>query len=348
MQNTMWRTVLTAPGQFEQQQVPVPMPGPGEVLLQVTHIGVCGSDISAFYNRHPYIHCPIVLGHEFAGVVAAVGSNVQAPAPGTRISVIPHLVCGVCPACRQAQYNLCNALRCIGAQADGGHAEFVIVPAGMAISIPDAMSLEDAALVEPAAVGYHGIKRAHIQPDDRVLIVGAGPIGNFTMQSARVLGAKAVYIADIASDRLALAASLGADGIIDLSTETLADGITRLVDGPEAITVYADCVGGRGDVLNLLIATATRGSRLAVIGVLGNNYHLPLLPDFIEHELTLYGTTMYVPQDYRDVIAHLAAGRIRTAGMVSHHYRMNEIPDAFAMIDGKKEAFFKIVFTDVK
>lgn len=221
--------------------------------------------------------------------------------------------------------------------------DYFCIDAKMALEIPETMTLEQAAMVEPACVAYHGAKRGHIVPGDRVLIVGAGPIGVFCMQSCFALGAKEVYIADMDTDRLALAKSLGATGTIEAAKEDLKQGLTRLTGSEKNIDVFYDCVGEKGLVLNNILAVARRGSRIVVIGVLQKQFNIPLLPDFVQHELSLSGTTMYVPQDYRDMIDFMGRGVIRTEGMVSHHFPLEKIPDVLDMIVNHREKTFKVI-----
>jgi L-iditol 2-dehydrogenase len=341
MARRMWQTVLVEPGRFVREETARPEPKPGEVLIRVARVGVCGSDISAFHGRHPYISCPIVLGHEFSGEVAARGSD-EGPAPGTRVTVIPHLGCGTCNACANATYNLCDSLRVIGCQAPGAHAEYVTVPATMALPIPEALSWEDAAMVEPAAVAFHAARRAGIGTGDRVLVVGAGPIGIFTMQCAKALGAETVSIADLDAVRLELARALGADDTIHTLASPLADGVARLGSRPN---VYADCVGGSGEVLDGLLAVAPRGSRILAVGVLKSDYRIPHLTDLVEHELAVIGTSMYVRRDYQDAIAALTEGRLRTAGMMTHTFTLADVATAFDMIECGEEPYFKVMFS---
>jgi len=215
--------------------------------------------------------------------VAALGEGVTGPAVGTRVTVIPHLVCGHCRACKNEIYNFCEELRCTGAEADGAHCEYKVMPREMVLPIPDAMSLDDAALVEPACVGYHAAKRGEVRPDDVALIIGAGPIGNFCMQSVKALGAKTVIVADMDAGRLELAKQRGADGVINVENETLEDGLKRLVGGSREVGVFYDCVGGRGKVFNDILLLAARGSRVVIVGVLQNEYCVPNLPDFVQH-----------------------------------------------------------------
>lgn len=340
--NTMLRAVLTEPEKIVMETVSVPEPGAGQILVKVERIGVCGSDPTIFFGRHPYVKYPVVMGHEFSGTVAKLGERVEAPAIGTRVTVIPHLVCGKCEACLTETYNFCESLRCVGAEADGAHCEYIAMPHEMVLPIPDIMSMDDATMVEPASVAYHGAKRGDIIPGDFALVIGAGPIGNFCMQSCRALGAK-TYIADLDAGRLKLAESLGADGTIDVSKETLEDGLTRLCGGREKVTVFYDCVGERGRVFNDILRLAKRGSRIVIVGVLQNGYDIPLLPDFVQHELRISGTTMYTPRDYRDVIAFMGNGVIRTTGMISHYFPFTDVIAVFDMIKQRKEKYFKIM-----
>ena len=345
MSETMMRVTLVQPKTLVIGEAPIPAPGQDEVLIKVLRVGVCGSDPTIYYGRHPYVTYPVVMGHEFSGTIAGIGKEVRGFTSGDRVAVIPHLVCGACEPCQTETYNFCEKLRCTGAEADGAHAQYICMPARMVMRIPDAMTLDDAAMVEPACVAYHGARRGEIRASDTVLIVGAGPIGIFCMQSCKALGAKRVLIADRDGERLKLAAELGADGVVDVSQETLAAGLTRLAGGPHAVDVFYDCVGEKGTVLDIIIQLARRGTRIVIVGVLQNGYNIPHLPDFVQHELRLSGTTMYVPQDYRDMLDLMGKGRIRTAGMITHYFKLAEIQKVFDLIEKGQEKFFKIMMT---
>ena len=334
--------LLTEPEKLVVEEVEIPEPRQDEILLKVKRCGICGSDISIYHGKHPYVKCPLVMGHEFSGVVEKLGSNVQNLSVGTRVTVIPHLVCKKCKQCNLQKYNLCEELKVLGAQADGAFQEYITIPAEMAIPIPDSMSLDDAAMVEPACVAYHAAKRGGITQNDKILIMGAGPIGVFVMQSSRVLGAKSVFITDIDETRLRIASNLGADRIFNLSNKTLED-IDGIGMDLSSIGIFFDCVGGRGEVLNSIIKTASKGVRIIVVGVMRLDYEIPNLPDFIEHELTLLGTSMYVPQDYKEMVDLISSGKISTKGMITHHFSISELASVFDMIDSGKEKFFKIM-----
>ena len=341
----MLKITLVEPQKLVVGEGEIPVPKKGEVLIRVKRIGVCGSDPTIFFGRHPYVSYPLVMGHEFSGTIEQLGEGVENLQTGMRVTVIPHLVCGECEACKKQLYNFCEELRCTGAEADGAYCEYIAMPQEMVIPIPDTMTLEEAALVEPACVAYHGAKRGEITPEDTVLIIGAGPIGNFCMQSCKALGAKKVFIADMDGERLALAESLGADGIINVSQESLEDGLKRLCGGHKCVDVFYDCVGEKGTVLNNILSLARRGTRVVVVGVLQNGYNIPLLPDFVQHELRLSGTTMYTPKDYHEMIDHLGNKRIRTDGIITHHFPLRDVISVYDMISARKEKFFKIMLT---
>lgn len=341
----MLKITLVEPQKLVVGEGEIPVPKKGEVLIRVKRIGVCGSDPTIFFGRHPYVSYPLVMGHEFSGTIEQLGEGVKNLETGMRVTVIPHLVCGECEACKKQLYNFCEELRCTGAEADGAYCEYIAMPQEMVIPIPDTMTLEEAALVEPACVAYHGAKRGEITPEDTVLIIGAGPIGNFCMQSCKALGVKKVFIADMDGERLALAESLGADGIINVSQESLEDGLKRLCGGHKCVDVFYDCVGEKGTVLNNILSLARRGTRVVVVGVLQNGYNIPLLPDFVQHELRLSGTTMYTPKDYHEMIDHLGNKRIRTDGIITHHFPLRDVISVYDMISARKEKFFKIMLT---
>jgi len=334
---------LIAPETLVLGEAEIPVPKTGEILIKVERVGVCGSDPTIYFGRHPYVTYPVIMGHEFSGYVAELGPGVDGPAVGIRVTVIPHLVCGTCEACKNEIYNFCQQLRCTGAEADGAHREYIAMPKEMVMPIPDSMSLDDAALVEPACVAYHAAKRGEITSNDTAFIIGAGPIGNFCMQSVKALGAKRVFIADMDAERLTLAAALGADGIIDVSKESLEDGLLRLCGRHGNVDVFYDCVGEKGRVFNDILRLARRGTRVVIVGVLQNGYDIPLLPDFVQHELRLSGTTMYTPADYRDMIRLMGDKVIRTDGVISHYFDFDQVVDVFKDIAGRKLKHFKIM-----
>jgi L-iditol 2-dehydrogenase len=334
---------LVGPKRFTLETAPIPEPQAGEVLIKVAAVGVCGSDLTIYRGHHPYAISPLVMGHEFAGTIAGCGKGVKGRAIGERAAVIPHLVCGACKACKAKVFNFCESLRCMGAEAHGAHAEYIAVPAVMAVPMDAAVSWHMAAMLEPACVGYHGARREKIGPLTTTLVVGAGPIGNFCMQSVKALGARRVLMADLDDDRLDLAVRLGADGAIRLKQESLEEGAVRCGVPFKEIDMFYDCVGLKGQVLDQMIAQARRGTGIVVIGVLQHGYNIPSLPDFVQHELRLSGSTMYTPQDYRDMIRLMAEKKVRIDGVITHTVTLEQVPELLAAMDRGEFHGFKVM-----
>ena len=188
----MKRIVLEAPGRFVELQVPAPINGPGEALVRMEKIGVCGSDFHAFAGRHPIYTYPRVLGHELSGVVVEAPDNDKGIRPGDRCAIEPYLSCGTCRACLIGRNNCCEKIRVLGIHVDGGMQEFLAVPVGLLYK-SEILSLDQLALIETLGIGAHAIARSGLKPGEEALIIGAGPIGIAVAQFASVLGA-AVYV----------------------------------------------------------------------------------------------------------------------------------------------------------
>jgi 2-desacetyl-2-hydroxyethyl bacteriochlorophyllide A dehydrogenase len=184
----MKQIVLEAPGRFAEREAPVPVAGPGEALLRMEKIGVCGSDFHAFAGRHPIYTYPRVLGHELSGVVVEAPKNEKGIGPGDRCAIEPYISCGRCRACDRGRSNSCEHIRVLGIHVDGGMQEFLTVPTGL-LHKSEKLSLDQLALVETLGIGAHAVSRSGLKPGEEALIIGAGPIGIAVAQFASVLGA---------------------------------------------------------------------------------------------------------------------------------------------------------------
>ncbi|MHB8896577.1 MAG: zinc-dependent alcohol dehydrogenase, partial [Candidatus Geothermincolia bacterium] len=170
----MLRAMLHGPGNLVLDQAPEPVPGTGDVLVEVSACGICGSDLHSFRGEHPLVIYPVTPGHEFSGVVVAAGAGVEPDVVGSRVCVEPSLYCGGCPRCRSGRYNICDNLKVMGFQAPGAMCGLVAVPAHRLHPLPDGVDLLSGALAEPAAVGVHAVARSGVKGGERVLVVGAG------------------------------------------------------------------------------------------------------------------------------------------------------------------------------
>src|SRR5215468_9450345 len=228
----MKQAVMTAPGQIKFTDVEKPTPKDDEVILQTHRIGVCGSDIHVYHGMHPYTSFPVVQGHEVGGTVAALGKNVTGLKVGDKITFMPQVTCGKCYPCTHGMYNICESLKVMGFQTGGAAQEYFALPAENVLKLPDTMSLDEAAFIEPISVTVHALARGGGAAGKKVLVLGAGPIGNLTAQVAKASGAKAVMIVDISPYKLEKARRCGIDYVVNTDQENLGDAIARYF-GPE-------------------------------------------------------------------------------------------------------------------
>lgn len=339
----MLQAVLEKPERVVIRDVERPVPGAGQVLIKVRRIGICGSDIHAYYGKHPYIRCPIVQGHEFSGIVAEVSPGVKGLAPGDTVTVMPQLVCGQCHPCRHGDYHICNELKVIGCQADGAAAEFIAVDSGLVVKLPEGMSFEAGAMVEPVAVGAHAVGRLGSVEGMNILVLGAGPIGNLTAQVAKGQGARSVMITDVSDFRLGIARDCGMEHGVNTRSEDLPSALDR-VFGPDRADAILECVGAQKTIEQAVLA-ARKGTDIVVVGVFADKpiVDLGLVQD---HELRLIGTLMYKAEDYDTAVALIQKGKVNLKPLMSRHFPFREYAEAYRFIEKDRERTMK-VFIDL-
>lgn len=286
--DTMRAAVLGRVGDLVLEERPVSMPGAREVLVQVRAVGTCGSDVH--YDEHGRIgdlvvRAPLVLGHEASGVVVACGTDVTRHTPGQRVSLEPGVPCLTCAECRLGRYNLCPGMRFFATPpVDGAFCEYVVLREEFAHPVPDSLSDDAAALLEPLSVGVWSARKARIGPDTSVLITGAGPIGLVALQVARAFGATEVVVTDVRPQRLAVAAELGATATIDVRTQSRADA------GVE-VDVLLEC-SGHPPAIGPAIRRVRRAGRVVLVGMGGDEIPLPLA-HVQRHVIEVTGTFRY-------------------------------------------------------
>ncbi|MFB4274512.1 2,3-butanediol dehydrogenase [Nonomuraea sp. MTCD27] len=253
--------------------------GPGEVAIAVAYCGICGSDLHEYadgphaipvHEPHPESRttAPIIVGHEFCGTVVEVGSGVSGFAPGDRVAVEPHYRCGACPRCRNGEYNICRHFGFAGLMGDGGMAERAVVPAYMLHRLPDTVSLEQAAVFEPAAVALHAWRRAGFRPGETLAVIGLGPIGLLIVMLAVRHGAGPIIAADLSPARLQVAHALGATDLVPAEDRTaVVDLIRQAADG-EGVDVAFEVVGSEETLRTCMHATRS-GGRVMLVGLAG-------------------------------------------------------------------------------
>lgn len=338
----MKRATMTAPGAIEISEAHVPAPGPGEVLLRIQRIGVCGSDIHVFHGKHPYTSYPVVQGHEFSAVIEAVGSGVKGLTVGNKVTAMPQIVCGRCPPCLRGDEHICDVLRVQGFQAPGCAQELWVTSAEKIVVLPDDFSFEQGALVEPVSVAVHAIARAGDLRGRRAVVLGAGPIGNLVAQAARASGAE-VMITDLSDYRLKVARECGLPHTSNPAHETLGVAAKR-VFGDRGFDVAFECVGVEATLTAATEALA-KGGLLVVVGVFAEKpkMDLGLVQD---RELRITGTLMYQRPDYEQAVAWIASGAIVTEPLMSKHFAMDDYLEAYHFIERQRDETMK-VFIDV-
>jgi len=336
----MIRVVLEEPKKLSVQEAPIPTPRPSEVLIRVKACGICGSDVSAYLGKHPFVKYPVVQGHEFSGEIVDLGESVEHLKKGDRVVVEPSLTCGSCYHCKTGRYNICNELRVLGFQADGAMAEYIAANAEKSYRIPPEMSFEDAALVEPAAVALHAVRGSSLRIGDSVLILGAGPIGLMLLQCCKAAGASSAIVTDMIDLRLDVAKSLGADYTFDAKDIDIATAI-RSKFGRDGIDVIFEATGSLS-AMNQAIELVRKGSEIMVVGIPPKEVStkIALIQD---RELLVKGTLMYSYRDYSRVIEMMAKGKIRTQGMITHRFPLRDIYRAYQTVEEQPEKILKML-----
>jgi len=319
---TMRVSVLRAAGDLTVEERPEPTPGPHEVLVRVASVGVCGSDVHYFEHGRIGSHVvdsPLVLGHEASGKVVAVGSSVTRLTVGERVSVEPGVPDFACRQCLAGRYNLCENMRFFATPPiDGAFAELVTVHEQFAHPVPESLTDDAAALLEPLSVGLWACAKGGVGAGSRVLVTGAGPVGLVAAQSALALGAATVTVTDVNPNRLSLARELGV-------TETLDVGSTSVSESGVEVDSLLECSGHPGATADAIRAVAPAG-RVVLVGMGGDEASLPV-SRIQERELTLTGTFRYA-HTWPAAIALAASGRVQLDRLVTGHYDLDDVRTA--------------------
>jgi 2-desacetyl-2-hydroxyethyl bacteriochlorophyllide A dehydrogenase len=317
---------LLTPGRLELCDTPEPgAPGPGEALVRVRRVGICGTDIHAFRGDQPFFAYPRILGHELGVEVLAVGEGVGRVAPGDLCSVEPYLDCGTCIACRRGRPNCCTALRVLGVHADGGMRERILVPARK-LHPSRRLSLDQLALVETLAIGRHAVARSGLEPGEFALVVGAGPIGLSVMQFAAEAGATVIAM-DTNQARLDFCReALGVPHAVRVAGTDPGEALRGLTAG-DLPTVVFDATGSPRS-MEASFNYPAHGGRLVLVGLFQGTVGFDD-PNFHRRELTLLASRNALPGDFTGIIARIESGRIDTGPWVTHRARLEDMAGAF-------------------
>jgi (R,R)-butanediol dehydrogenase / meso-butanediol dehydrogenase / diacetyl reductase len=315
-------------------------PRPNEVVVRVATCGICGTDLHEYVagpivtpvEPHPLTGAqnPQILGHEFAGDVVATGAAVTSVGEGDRVAIMPLAYCGTCTYCRRGLQHLCATMGCVGlSHAWGGMAHLATVAEYQVVRLPDAVSYEQGALIEPTAVAAYGVERGGVAPGDRVLITGAGPIGALAALCAHSAGASTVYVSEPNAARRARAEALGVATVLDPTVVDVPELLHDETDGV-GVDVAIECSGHSNGFAAAVASLRKRGT-LAQTGLfVGEATVEPMLWSL--NDLTIVGTWCYWVYDFDRIAAQIASGSLPVERVVTSTVSLDGAPDAFAML----------------
>lgn len=339
--------ILFAVNDIRCEEMDVPEISSDEVLVKVNYAGICGTDYERVLKTGSW-KFPTVLGHEFGGSVMEVGTEVKGMCPGDKVVVNPMVPCGNCCYCKTGKYNMCSAYDYLGSRSGGGFAEYAKVRYSNAYLVPQDMPDDAIASIDPVAVALHGIMRGGMKPGQTVAVFGAGPIGNYLVQWAKLLGAAKVIAVDLVDKKLRVAKEVGADDCIQpLETEDVVGAIRQLTGG-DGVHLAIESAGSEITVRQCIDAARKQGT-VVYLGTPHKDIQFSgnLFESILRKELTISGSWCYhfAPpvHEWKVSIDHIYRGKIKTDPVISHKIPLEKIQDAFTMIKNRKEYFNKIL-----
>jgi L-iditol 2-dehydrogenase len=316
-------------GQLFVREIEKPVPAPDEILVRVEACGICGTDRHLYLGEFPS-RPPVTIGHEFSGIVEAVGSAVTDFRTGMRVTGDPNIACGRCGQCRQGKVNLCEKLQAIGIHRDGGFADYVVIPQNQAFALPLDLDPLHGAFCEPLACCLHGVDLAEIKTGDSVVVLGGGVIGLLVIQLARLAGASRVVLVTRHPEKRALAERLGATATLD---PTGRDPIAAIRDDdgllPGGADVVIECAGVR-ETIEQSTRMARNGGTAVILGVMPQGVKIEFEPfDILFRELKVVGSFLN-PFTHARAADLIASGAIEIAPLISRTISLDEAPDAIS------------------
>jgi 2-desacetyl-2-hydroxyethyl bacteriochlorophyllide A dehydrogenase len=315
----------TTPGNFDYIEVEKPVLKKDHAIIRIRRIGICGTDLHAFEGTQPFFSYPRVLGHELSGELAEF-DNAPGFRIGEKVTFIPYFSCGACIACRQGKPNCCDAINVCGVHSDGGMTEYLQVPSGSLLH-GEGLDYDELALIEPLAIGAHGVRRANILPGEFVLVMGAGPIGLSVMEFAKIAGGKVVAM-DVNDKRLAFCREHGlAEATLNASTEVIMQRLNMITNG-DMPAVVIDATGSLA-AINKGFGYLAHGGRYVLVGLQKNEIQFSH-PEFHKREATLLSSRNATKADFEHVINCLKTGHVRPGTYITHRVAFNEVKNTFA------------------
>lgn len=332
--------IINKPGEVEIIEQAMPVRKQGEALLKILYGGICGSDLGTYRGTFAYASYPRIPGHEFSAEIIEIGDNDRNLKPGMIVTCNPYFNCGHCYSCQRGLVNCCTSNETMGAQRDGAFSEYITMPIER-IYDGKGLSAKTLALIEPFCISYHGISRANIQPNDKVLVIGAGTIGVLAAVAAKAKGAK-VYISDVAENKMNYAIeTFGLDGgILNDSPENFIKRVEEITNG-NYFDVTIEVVG-LPSTFQACIDAAAFGARMVQIGV-GKRTHEFDFTLLQKKELNVYGSRNALKKDFLELIDLVKSGKVDLEKIVTNTYNLDEADKAFQDFSKNAASMLKVV-----
>ncbi len=336
----MLQAMMVKPGKPVLKKVEKPIPDENQVLIKIKRIGICGSDIRVFRGLHPYTTYPVVQGHEVSGEISEIGKLVKSLSVGDIVTIMPQEICGKCYPCKNNMYNDCDSLKVMGFQIGGAAQEYFAIPEEMVVKLPANLLIEEGAMIEPMSVAVHAVRRAGDVHGKKILILGAGTIGNFVGQASKGLGADKVMITDLNDFRLDLSKKCGIDIIVNPQKEDLKEAVLSGF-GPDKSDIIIDCVGIE-NTISQAISLARKGSTIIVVGVFSEKptIDLGLVQDY---ELNLIGSNMFMKKDYLKAIELAESGKLAMEELITDRFSLSSYEKVYKYIEENKDHIMKVM-----
>ena len=338
--------LLSEYNKLEVTDLDGPKPGPEELLIRVAACGICGSDVHGYDGSTGRRIPPIVMGHEAAGTVVAVGSAAGGFSPGDRVTFDSTVYCGVCDFCRAGDVNLCNDRQVIGVSCGdysraGAFAEYLTVPARVAYHLPDELSFPEAAMLEAVSVALHGVKVAEMKGNETVLVIGAGMIGLLLLQSARSRSVESmrVFVSDVDPTRLMLASNMGAEETFLASGSNLTEEIMKRTKG-RGVDIVLEAVG-HNETIATAIDCVRKGGTVVLVGNISPQVNLPL-QKVVSRQIRLQGSCASAGE-YPEAMKLMAAGKINVASLITAVAPLADGPSWFERLHSREPNLMKII-----
>ncbi|MTI65094.1 MAG: galactitol-1-phosphate 5-dehydrogenase [Firmicutes bacterium] len=338
---------FTGPREVKYEDVEKPKIKSNEILIKVKAVGICGTDMELYSGEMPYIKkgltkYPLIPGHEWSGEIVEVGSEVPRFSVGEKVTSDVSIGCGKCDMCKIGRYNLCPNRVVVGSykNKDGAFAEYIKLPYRHVYRLPDSMSYEEAALIEPAATASYGVMKGDIDYGSTVLIIGDGPIGQLSMQCAKVAGASKVFIVGSWDEKLEIAKSTGADAVMHYKKDDVLDKINELTNGKGVDVVIES--SGSPKAFNQSLEAVKPGGKVVLLSIYPTSEFMAQINSVVTKDADLIGV-LASPNAFKPTIDLMESGRINVKPLISHKYELKDAEKAIKMIENKEECRLKAI-----